>query len=84
MKSFIFDLYEVEGIWPFIAVGSVILVFCFFCVVLFLQGSANCFHAFQSGNYCSYCGEALVEYCQVCGEVVDRDLFCACCGHALN
>lgn len=84
MKNLIFVVYDEEGIWPFLAVGSLILLFGFFCVVLFLQGSANCFHAFQSGDFCSYCGEALQEYCPYCDKAVDNCSFCPYCGHALN
>ena len=84
MIAFISDLYEEYGILPFLLAGLVIFMIGFLIVVISLQGSDNCFHSFQFGDYCSYCGDALHEYCSNCGKVVDGASFCGSCGHALN
>lgn len=84
MIAFISDVYEEQGIWPFLLAGLFIFMIGFLIVVTLWQGSEDCFHAFQFGDYCSYCGDVLQEYCSACGKAVENVPFCGYCGHALN
>ena len=82
--AFLSEIYEEHGISPFILIAFLICFIAFFIYVLAVQGSPSCFHSFQSGDYCTYCGEQLQQYCPACDTPVSYSSFCGSCGHALN
>ena len=84
MFSFISELYEEEGIGPFLFIALAFFLIIWGIWATCTQGTDLCIHFFECGDYCSYCGDALHEYCSICGEVVDGTSFCGSCGHALN
>lgn len=87
MKEFlrgIRDIYGESGIFPFLLSALFMSVVIFTIVSLCTLGSEDCFHPFQRGDFCTYCGDQLREHCPSCGSLVFGSSFCGSCGQALK
>lgn len=84
MIAFISDIYEEQGIGPFLLFGFGLFLIIWGIWASCTLGTDSCIHFLQCNDYCSHCGQALHEYCPACGHTVDNSSFCGYCGHALK